>query len=156
MLDAQDHDVDRNEVRDILHELLQTEKLAVLATNREGQPYCNLVAFAVTGDLRYVVFATPKASQKYENMVRDGRVSMLVDNATGQDTDFQKAIAATVVGHAEDMQERDGDYLLELYLQKHPKLSKFVHSPDSALMRVSVDVYIVVRNFQEVTEIRPS
>jgi len=156
MLSAPDDGHNSNDLRSILQQLLESEKLAVLATHREGQPYCNIVAFAATSDLKYVVFATPKASQKYENMVRDGRISMLVDNATGQDTDFQEAVAATVVGHAEDMLKTDGNPLLELYLQKHPKLSEFVHSPDSALMRVSVDVYIMVRNFQEVTKIRPS
>ncbi len=156
MLSAPDDGHNINDLRRILQQLLESEKLAVLATHREGQPYCNIVAFAVTSDLRYVVFATPKASQKYENMVRDGRVSMLVDNATGKDNDFQEAIAATVVGRAEEMPKTDGEHLLELYLQKHPKLSEFVHSADSALMRVSVDVYVVVRNFQEVTEIRPA
>ena len=147
---------DGSEARKILHRLFESQNLAVLATQREGQPYCNLVAFAATTDLKYVAFATPKSSRKYENILRDDRISMLVNNAKGEDTDFQEAVAATVVGRAEDTPKRDGNPLLELYLQKHPKLREFVHSPDSALMRVTVDVYIVVSNFQEVTEIRPS
>jgi len=142
-------------LRDILQELLQSQKLAVLATQREGQPYCNLVAFAATSDLKHVVFATPKRSQKYENMVRDRRISMLVDNRTGQDTDFQKAVAATIVGLAEDAPKTDSCHLLELYLRKHPKLNEFVSSEDSALIRISVDSYRMVRRFQEVIEIRP-
>jgi hypothetical protein len=147
---------DSSEMREMLHRLFESQNLAVLATQREGQPYCNLVAFAATADLKYVVFATPKSSHKYENIVRDDRISMLVNNATGQDTDFQEAVAATVLGRAEDTPIRDGNPLLELYLQKHPKLNEFVHSPDSVLMRVTVEVYIVVSNFQEVTELRPS
>jgi nitroimidazol reductase NimA-like FMN-containing flavoprotein (pyridoxamine 5'-phosphate oxidase superfamily) len=142
-------------LREILQELLQSQKLAVLATQREGQPHCSLVAFAVTSNLKYVVFATPKRSQKYENMVRDGRISMLVDNRTGQDTDFQKAVAATIVGLAEDVPKTDSYNLLELYLRKHPKLNEFVSSDDCTLMRMSVDAYRMVRRFQEVTEIRP-
>jgi len=156
MPNAPDLDGDRNQMRDILQELLESQKLAVLATQREGQPYCNLVAFAVTSDLKYVVFATPKRSQKYENMVRDGRISMLVDNRTGQDTDFQKAVAATIVGLAEDAPTTDSDHLLELYIRKHPRLEEFVSSDDCALMRMSVDVYRMVRRFQEVIEITPS
>ena len=156
MLDARDHNGNMNEVRDLLQELLQSQKLAVLATQRDGQPYCNLVAFAVTSDLKYVVFATPKRSQKYENMVRDGRISMLVDNRTGQDTDFQKGVAATIVGLAEDAPTTDSEHLLDLYLGKHPKLKEFVSSDDCALMRMSVDVYRMVRRFQEVREIAPS
>jgi nitroimidazol reductase NimA-like FMN-containing flavoprotein (pyridoxamine 5'-phosphate oxidase superfamily) len=156
MLNARDLDGDRNEVRDILQELLQSQKLAVLATQRDGQPYCNLVAFAVTRDLKYAVFATPKPSQKYENIVRDGRVSMLVDNATGQDTDFEEAIAATIVGLAQEAPKSDGNQLLELYLRKHPELKEFVLSTDCALMQVSVEIYRIVRRFQEVIEFRPS
>ena len=156
MLNARDHDGNRNEVRDILKGLLESQKLAVLATQRDGQPYCNLVAFAVTSDLKYVVFATPKRSQKYESMVKDSRISMLVDNRTGQDTDFQQAVAATIIGLAEDAPKTDSDHLLTLYLRKHPKLKEFVSSDDCALMRMSVDVYRMVRKFQEVIEIAPS
>lgn len=155
MLNARNLDGDRNEMRDILHELFESQKLAVLATQRDGQPYCNLVAFAVTSDLKYVVFATPKSSQKYENMVRDGRISMLVDSRTGQDTDFQKAVAATIMGLAEEAPKTDSDGLLDLYLRKHPKLKKFVSSEGCALVRVSVDAFRIVRRFQEVTVIRP-
>jgi len=156
MPNAQDLDGDRNEVREILQELLKSQRLAVLATQRGGQPYCNLVAFAVTSDLKYVIFATPKRSQKYENMVRDRRISMLVDNRTGQDTDFQQAVATTIMGLAEDAPTRDSDHLVELYIRKHPRLKEFVSSDDCALMRMSVDVYRMVRRFQEVIEITPS
>jgi len=41
-----------------------------------------------------------------------------------------------------------------LYLIKHHSLEKFVHSPDSVLFKVRVKKYYVVRNFQEVMELK--
>jgi hypothetical protein len=50
-------------------ELLLSQKLAVLATQSpEGSSYSSLIAFAATGDLQKIVFATPKATRKFTNM----------------------------------------------------------------------------------------
>ncbi len=39
---------------------------------------------------------------------------------------------------------------LKFYLLEHPHLKKFVKSPNSALLRVKVDSYYVVKRFQNV------
>ena len=40
-----------------LKALLESQKLAVLATHREGQPYGSLVSFASTPDMKQIRFA---------------------------------------------------------------------------------------------------
>ena len=42
----------------------------------EGKLYSNLVAFAATPDLRGLVFATTRATRKFENPTVDPRVSI--------------------------------------------------------------------------------
>jgi nitroimidazol reductase NimA-like FMN-containing flavoprotein (pyridoxamine 5'-phosphate oxidase superfamily) len=147
-------DADHEEVRQIVKELFESQKLAVLATHQRGQPYCSLVAFAAASDLKYVLFVTPRLSRKYENMMQDGRVSMLVDSRSDEDADFHRAVAVTVTGHAEEISRTDENRFLKLYLARHPHLEEFVVSPDSALIRVIVESYIIVRRFKEVVEIR--
>ena len=79
---------------------------------------------------------------------------MLVDNRSNNDADFRNAIAVTAVGTAEEIKDSKRENLLHLYLAKHHSLEKFNHSPGSALFRIKVKKYIIVRNFQEVMELK--
>ena len=138
-----------------LKKLLGSSKLAVLATHRDGQPYCSLVAFSHTRDLKYLVFATCRSTRKYENLSADRRVSMLVDSRTNRESDFHKAEAVTVTGKAREVPKAMRKEYLRIYLRKHPELKGFVRSPNCALLRLRVDRYYLVSRFQEVLEIRP-
>jgi hypothetical protein len=51
------------EVWTIVRELLESQRLAVLSTQGQVQPYSNLVAFAATPDLKYLIFATARATR---------------------------------------------------------------------------------------------
>jgi nitroimidazol reductase NimA-like FMN-containing flavoprotein (pyridoxamine 5'-phosphate oxidase superfamily) len=138
-----------------LKRLLKSGKLAVLATHRNGQPYCSLVAFSHTRDLKYLIFATCRSTRKYENLSADKRVSMLVDSRTNRESDFHKAEAVTITGKATEVSKGMRSEYLRTYLRKHPELKGFVSSPNCALLRLKVNRYYLVSRFQEVMEIRP-
>jgi nitroimidazol reductase NimA-like FMN-containing flavoprotein (pyridoxamine 5'-phosphate oxidase superfamily) len=134
----------------LLKDLFSSQPLAVLATQGNGQPYGNLVAFAATEDLRSLLFATPRDTRKFANITMEPRIAMVVDSRTNQKTDFQRAVAVTATGTVKEVEIEERDHLLNLYLSKHPHLKKFVTSPGSALLKVKVDTYFVVKNFQRV------
>ena len=138
-----------------LKRLLKSGKLAVLATHRNGQPYCSLVAFSHTRDLKYLIFATCRSTRKYENLSADKRVSMLADSRTNRESDFHKAEAVTITGKATEVSKGMRNEYLRTYLRKHPELKGFVSSPNCALLRLKVNKYYLVSRFQEVMEIRP-
>ena len=79
----------------ILKELFSSQRLATLATQGEGQAYGSLVAFAATSDLKYLLFATTRATRKYANLTEAPRIAMVIDNRTNQESDFHQTIAAT-------------------------------------------------------------
>ena len=135
-----------------LRELMATQRLAVLATQSEEQPYCSLVAFVVSSDLKHLFFATARHTRKYANLADHSRVALLVDNRSGEDTDFHEAMAATAVGEAEEVQEDAFVSARALYLAKQPHLVDFVDSPTCALLCVKVQTYYVVTRFQQVVE----
>jgi heme iron utilization protein len=136
-----------------LKKLFKKQKLAVLATHKNGQPYSSLVAFAVTEDLKHIIFATSRSTRKYEHFSSDGRVALLIDNRSNKVADFHSAIAVTAVGTAMETDENNRQQLAQLYLAKHPHLKDFVQSPTCALVQVSVKTYYVVRTFQNVMEL---
>lgn len=135
-------------------DLLKSQKLAVLSTHRKGQPYASLVVFAATDDLKQILFATTRATRKYDNIMQDPRVALLIDSRTNMNADVHGAIAVTATGKAEEVKEKEA--FLKIYLSKHPHLKDFVHSPTCALLRVKVDTYYMVSKFQKVLELHLS
>ena len=142
-----------SQLKRLLKDLFSSQPLAVLATQSNGQPYGNLVAFVATEDLRSLLFATARGTRKFANIKADPRVAMVMDSRTNQRVDFQKAVAVTATGAVEEVGDIERDPLLKLYLSKHPHLKKFVTSPTCALLRVEVDTYYVVRRFQKVVNL---
>ena len=141
------------QVAQLLRDLLASQRLAVLATAENGQPYSNLVAFAETDELRNLLFVTSRSTRKYANLKADGRVAMLVDSRTNQLSDFENAVAVTATGIAEEVLGSERNRLTHTYITKHPHLAQFMNAPDSALIRVRVGDYVVAR-FGEVTSVQ--
>lgn len=146
-------DTDLSKVKRDLKKLLQSQPLAVLATQNRGQPYASLVAFASSSDLKSIYFATTRSTRKYANLSGDSRVAVLVDNRSNKASDFRWATAATATGTAKEVTPRKRNSALDLYLSKHPHLKEFVHSPTCALCEIRVQTFFVVTRFQHVVEV---
>lgn len=144
---------DLKDVKKTLEDLLDSQPLAVLATQGDGQPYTNLVAFAFSQDLQSLFFATSESTRKFANLSANPRVSMLVDNRSNNASDFRWAKAVTVTGKAEKIDKEKEIEITETYLGKHPPLRDFLASPSCVLIRVRVETYYLVTQFQEVMEI---
>lgn len=127
----------------LLRNLFASQRLAVLATQNAGQPYGNLVAFAETDDLRHLVFVTSRNTQKYANVAENRKVALLVDSRRNQISDFQKAVAVTAMGAAEEITGNERQIMVEVYVNKHPHLANFLKRPDSAVIKVTVSDYII-------------
>lgn len=141
------------ELREDIRRLLG-ERLAVLSTHNEGQPYASLVAFAATEDLAHILFATSRPTRKYANLRANARVALLVDSRRNEESDFHRAEAVTVIGTVAELIGAERDKYLPLYLKKHPALTDFANAPSCALLSISVERYIRVKNFQRVSELR--
>ena len=144
---------EKHNLKDRLQRLFERQRLGVLSTHCQGQPYASLVAFAATEDLRQLVFATPRATRKFSNMTADARAAMLIDSRSNRVSDFRRSMAATAVGTVREIRKARNSRLLRLYLEKHPHLHDFVHSPSCAVLRLDVQSYYVVDRFQHVMEL---
>lgn len=130
--------------------LLHTRLQGVLATQQQARPYTSLMAFAHTPDLRYLTFATLRDTRKHANLLVNSAVSFLVDDRSNDPVDYQRAVAISACGCAQEVPDSERERFLALFLGKHPSLRDFVGSPDCALLRVTVSGYRVVSQFQEV------
>ncbi|WP_094228752.1 pyridoxamine 5'-phosphate oxidase family protein [Methanolobus psychrotolerans] len=134
-----------------LKALMKEQRLAVLATCHDGEPYTNLVAFVTSDDLKHIFFVTPMATRKYSYLTASRKASMMIDNRSNKESDFKDAMAVNAEGTVLEVEKTDE--LNSLYLEKHPYLKDFLNSPSSALMRMEVKRYIVASRFQNVVEI---
>ncbi len=146
--------IERGQLRQWLHHLFASQKLAVLSTQHQGQPYASLIALAASDDLKALYFATPRATRKYAYLETDSKAALLIDSRSNQDSDIHQAIAATAVSKAAEVAAAERARVLDCYLAKHPRLEEFAESPSCALVCVTVETYSVVRRFQEVMELR--
>ncbi|MFH0916317.1 MAG: pyridoxamine 5'-phosphate oxidase family protein [bacterium] len=142
------------EIRQLVKELLASQKFAVLSTESETGPYSSLIAFWAAEDLSHVVFATMRATRKFNYLATHPRVALLFDNRSNRDIDVRQAMAVTATGTARELTE-DGARAAASgeFLAKHPHLASFVTSPGCSFVRVDVDTYYVVTHFQSVVEL---
>jgi len=126
-----------------LKRVLTSQYLAVLASVDTGKPYSNLIAFAVSKDLKTIVFVTGRNTSKYRNIAANENVSLLIDSRTNQPSDFSTALALTVIGRAGEAADIEREKLLSLYISRHPQLSRFASGQSQAVIRIAVTDYII-------------
>jgi nitroimidazol reductase NimA-like FMN-containing flavoprotein (pyridoxamine 5'-phosphate oxidase superfamily) len=131
------------ELSGLIKRLLASQRFAVLATQSEGQPYSNLVAFAEADDLRSLLFVTSRETRKYSNILVSKKVAVLIDSRTNQASDLNSAVAITALGTVEEVATHEKEKLTGIYLFKHPQLKDFLYKPSNAVMKVTVTEYIV-------------
>jgi nitroimidazol reductase NimA-like FMN-containing flavoprotein (pyridoxamine 5'-phosphate oxidase superfamily) len=138
-------------IRQQVLELITRQKLGVLSTYGDGQPFASLVAIAGTEDLKHLIFATPKSTRKFNNILMHPKVAVLVNSSTNRVADIQEAAAVTVTGKAvEVMDSSSRKAFADIFVDKHPHLKAFIAEPATALVCVIADTYYLVKQFQNV------
>jgi nitroimidazol reductase NimA-like FMN-containing flavoprotein (pyridoxamine 5'-phosphate oxidase superfamily) len=141
------------EIQNRLKDLCTSQKLAVVSTQSDGQPYASLVAFVAGDDLRHIYFVTARTTRKFANLTREPRVAVLINSSTNEESDFHEAVSITVTGTAEEISGLEREKILTRYLSKHPYLEDFARSPSCALIQVATQSFYMVQNFQNVMEL---
>lgn len=142
---------ERPKLKDTIRQVLDSRKVAVLATQGPEYPHACLVAFAATDDLRHLYFVTRRPTRKFENMKHDNRVMLLVDNRSNSEKDFDNSTVITGRGKAVPVSCDAAREMLPFYLNRHPRLEAFARHESSVLVKVEIDSYAVVTRFQKLT-----
>jgi nitroimidazol reductase NimA-like FMN-containing flavoprotein (pyridoxamine 5'-phosphate oxidase superfamily) len=136
-----------------IEKIIESQKIAVLGTSQKNEPYSCLVAFVLTENLKEIIFATKRKRLKYQNMVANPRVTLLIDDRDRGESDLEKTTSIAVIGSAEDTANVTREKCVSLLLKRHPELTNFVKTPDCALIRVKIDKIYIVSEFESVVKI---
>ncbi len=141
----------RDQIEAEIRELCVEEPFAVLATQGEGQPYTNLISFAVSESLGQLVFSTPTQTRKHDLISKNRKVSLMIDNRAQQPESINLIRAVTITGAARVIKNpKDIEHWSGLLVKRHSYLEKFIKSPSSSLILVDIIRFFYVRRFQEV------
>jgi nitroimidazol reductase NimA-like FMN-containing flavoprotein (pyridoxamine 5'-phosphate oxidase superfamily) len=128
------------------------EYFAVLATGDGSQPYTSLIAYALTHDMKKIIFATPRNTRKYTNIIHSANVALLIDNRSKRKKNLLETEAITIIGIAKPVKKgKTWNELAKTFLMKHPDLEEFIKSPATALMAVDITRCLHVGRFQTVS-----
>jgi hypothetical protein len=141
------------EFLDQVGQLLESQRVGVLATHYKDTPHQSLIAYIHAESLREIFFVTPRYTRKVEAMTSDPRVALIVDNRHNVESDFDACIAVTAKGTVEELAPQPRPPFLARYLEKHPYLEEFVVSPSCCYYRIRVQSYTLVSSFQRVEEL---
>lgn len=124
-------------------DILNQHRLMAIATLRpDGWPQATMVSYANEGLLLY--FIVSRASQKYANIGRDSRVSIVV----GRDFEDPSQIKAlSIAANASEVRDpKQRARAIDLVLRRHPALAKLPR-PDlghSAVMRAYCSIVSIL------------
>ena len=130
--------------------LVRGQPFAVLCTQGSGQPYGSGVAYAINETLDSAVFATGRATRKYNLLTDCDRVALVIDSRSVYPDQLMKVEAITATGQAVELSADNRRPWATRLVACHPQLRSFVESPSTALFRIDITRYLYVTRFQEV------
>jgi uncharacterized pyridoxamine 5'-phosphate oxidase family protein len=137
-------------IKEYVADALQTNMLAVLATEGEGQPHASLIAITPLEDFTYIIFATYRSTRKYNNLINNGKVAILFENRSTKSMSQPDITVVTAFGMANEVEIASSGMALKAHLLRHPELEAFLHSADCALFQVKVNAYQMVRGIDDI------
>ncbi len=139
-----------NEVKTYIEDIFINSRLAVLASEADGQPHASLVALTPMEGFRKLIFATYRNTRKYNNFIKNSKVAVLVESIDINRAGQNKSYVLTAVGHAEELESRERKTVLDAHLERHPELLSFLQSEQCALIQINVSSYQLVRGIDDV------
>lgn len=144
------------ELVDDIRKLCESQPFAVLATQGKGITHASLISFSVSYDLKYIVFATPVNTGKFDFITAEENVSVLVDDRSLQQDSINQISALTIIGKGRALSDQsDIVKWSEQLIKKHPNLNAFVKASTTSLILIEVEKYLYVKNFQEIKQWDP-
>ncbi len=149
--------IQAKDLKEEIKKLCDSQPFAVLATQGKDTTNASLISFMMSDDLKYMVFATPVNTVKYDFIVAQENVSVLVDDRSLQQDRINEISALTIVGKGKILsKEEEILKWSEKLTKKHPNLKTFVEAKTTSLVLIEVVRHLYVNKFQQMREWDPN
>ena len=128
--------------------LAKEKNICVLATVDDGKPYCSLMAYVTDEHCEEIYMVTHKNTNKYENLVKNPSVSLLIDTRETSPRSKAKALTIEGVYSAIESEVKRKKVQVKL-LTVHPHLTEFINHSEAEILCVKIRSFLLLNGFQE-------
>ncbi len=123
-----------------IQDLISEMDTCVLATARQGRPYCSLMAYASHRDGKEIYMVTGRDSTKFSNIMENPYVSLMIDTREKHGKGGRhETLALTVEGRCRPVKDnKERSMAIEELVKKNSHLRHLVESADSEVICVSI------------------
>jgi general stress protein 26 len=123
-----------------MKDIVKGNDLCVLATVSEGKPHCSLMSYISDEKGQEIYLISHKQTKKYVNLMKNPKVSLLID--TREEKKGQRRIdikALTVSGEFQTINDSvKKDLIRTKFLRKHPHLTDFLNDPGAEIFSIKI------------------
>ena len=142
--------IKQNNIKELIHGLLDASSFAVLASEGHGQPHASLVAITPFESYNQLIFATYRNTLKYRNLSHNNRVALLIENRETGIKSTLKSNVLTIIGRTEEIKISVKEAAFRAHLKRHPEMESFLLTADCCLMLVIVQSYQLVSGIDDI------
>jgi len=126
-----------------LETILRQNSLCVLCTEAAGSPYCSLMTYLPSDDLRVLYLISTRESRKFKNLLANPRVSVLVDSRQ-YPTAGANIVSVTFTGLFQPLADAEAERVKTAFAREHPELTEILNHPDSVIFAVKLTSYLLL------------
>ena len=131
-----------------MKELVRAHSACVLATSSGNRPYCSLMAYATNDDASEIYMATPRSTRKFENIMANPAVSLMID--TRNEVPRPEVRALTVEGICAPVTDpARNEQIRTQLLASHPQLASFLDHEDCAILCITVSSFLLLKGLTD-------
>lgn len=126
-----------------LETILRDNSLCVLCTESDGNPYCSLMTYLLSDDLRILYLISTRESRKFKNLLANPRVSVLVDSRQ-HPTAGANIVSVTFTGLFQPLADAETERIKTAFAREHPELTEILNHPDSVIFAIKLTSYLLL------------
>jgi len=131
--------------------LIKEKDVCVLATTSSDKPHCSLMAYVTDEDCREIYMVTHRQSRKYENLMKNPYVSLLIDTREehlGSRRPDAKALTVSgTFGKIDDENKRS--HVRSKLMDRHPHVEEFLNHPDAEILCIRVESFLLLNGLTD-------
>ena len=137
-----------------LKSLINDEQYGILATaSLDAEPHTNLMAFAVTDDIKKIILVTPQNTRKYTNILENPRVSFMIDSRPARGN-ANRGRAVSVSGKIYTPSKDEADLFLSTFIKRHPQMREFTELSEATVIVLDAETFYYIDDLYRVTVFR--
>ena len=134
-----------------MKDIVKGNDLCVLATVSEGKPHCSLMSYISDEKGQEIYLISHKQTKKYVNLMKNPKVSLLID--TREEKKGQRRIdikALTVSGEFQTINDSvKKDLIRTKFLRKHPHLTDFLNDPGAEIFSIKIKSFQLLNGVKD-------